>query len=385
MSNKIPIQPPILEWAIRESGMPAEIAYDKFPNLAKWMNESNQPTFIQLKELSNFLKVPFGLFFLKEPPKEDSFSVEFRTIKNKSHNKLSKNLKDTIIDMDLRKNWMKEYRIKEGVSAVNFLESFNYHDSEETVANKLQILLNLKPNWQLKYKNAYDSFSYIRDTIENNGVLVMMNGIVGNNTQRNLDVSEFRAFALNDDFAPLIFINRKDTDNGLLFSLIHEFIHIWMREDDIFCNDDDIDNIEQKVNSYTSEFLVSRFFVLREFDPRANAFGEISRIAKRLNVSTSVVAIKAYQLDLIDKNTMEEIIQNANYYFERTKENREEKHEGGDFYNNTMSRLSKEFYCTVILQAESGNIRFTDAYRLLGLKSNTYNEFKKRVEGKIYG
>ena len=39
-------------------------------------------------------------------------------------------------------------------------------------------------------------------------------------------LSEFRAFTLVDPYVPLIFINSCDTDNGKLFSLVHETAHI---------------------------------------------------------------------------------------------------------------------------------------------------------------
>ncbi|MGE4585603.1 MAG: hypothetical protein AB7C91_13215 [Sphaerochaeta sp.] len=51
------------------------------------------------------------------------------------------------------------------------------------------------------------------------GVIVMMNGVVRNNTHRPLSIEEFRAFALIDSFAPLIFINATDSASGRLFSL----------------------------------------------------------------------------------------------------------------------------------------------------------------------
>ena len=45
----------------------------------------------------------------------------------------------------------------------------------------------------------------------------MMSGIVGNNTHRPLNIDEFRAFSVIDEYAPLIFINSNDSINGKLF------------------------------------------------------------------------------------------------------------------------------------------------------------------------
>ncbi len=66
------------------------------------------------------------------------------------------------------------------------------------------------------------------------GIVIMLNGIVGANTHRGLSIDEFRAFTLIDDFAPLIFINATDSKAGLLFSLIHEFVHIGIGANSLF-------------------------------------------------------------------------------------------------------------------------------------------------------
>ena len=50
-------------------------------------------------------------------------------------------------------------------------------------------------------KDAREAFNYIRRQLEVCGVVVMMSGIVGKNTHRTLDVDEFRAFAMVDDWA----------------------------------------------------------------------------------------------------------------------------------------------------------------------------------------
>lgn len=62
----------------------------------------------------------------------------------------------------------------------------------------------------------------------------MMNGVVGKNTHRALDINEFRAFTMVDEWAPLVFINAADSNGARLFSLLHEAAHIWLGVDDLY-------------------------------------------------------------------------------------------------------------------------------------------------------
>ena len=59
------------------------------------------------------------------------------------------------------------------------------------------------------------------------GGLTVATSMVENNTHRLLDPDESEASLLVDDRAPLVFVNTRQTLNGQIFTLAHEFAHIW--------------------------------------------------------------------------------------------------------------------------------------------------------------
>ena len=56
---------------------------------------------------------------------------------------------------------------------------------------------------------------------------------------------------------------------------------------------------------------------------------------------------------------------------------------GGDYYKTTKSRLGNSFLSTVIQSSESGDISYTDAFKLLDNSVKAYDYFKE--EFKRYG
>lgn len=386
MITRVNVRPEVMKWAIRESQIEEYILIDKFPLLEDWIKELSNPTFKQLRDFCDFIKIPFGFIFLKTPPKEEQFKVEFRTLSSKLNYSYSHNLKTVILEMDYKKSWMSEVRKDEGHNKVKWNTILDSSQDTISIPEKLMKLLGLQDLWQTNKRNAYDCFNYLREKIEGLGILVMMSGIVGNDTNRTLSVSEFRAFALKDDYTPLIFINRNDTDNGLLFSIIHELLHILTsKEDDVFVGIEEHSGLEKRINEATADFLLSDDQLLREFDKGNEHYNEIKRISEKYKVSTMVTAIKAFRLGIIDEDLKDEIIEETKRFYNIHKKSREVKSKGGNFYPTTASRMSKSYYNTVINHVEGGKIPYTQAYRLLGLKAKTFDSFRDFVSGRLYG
>ena len=379
--ERIQIKEEILHWVIQESQKESEEVINKFPKVVGWIKGDIKPTFKQLQDFASFLKVPFGYLFLKEPPKINIMEAEFRTINNKLPS-MSKNLKDTITSMDIRRIWMSDYRRDLGWGKLTIIREFNDRKNgliKEDV-NLAKSLLKLEENWYGKVKNYGEAYNFLKTKLEAQGILVMQNGVVGYNTRRVLDIKEFRAFMLYDDIAPIIFINNNDSLGGKIFSLIHEFFHVLQKQEDLFLEDDiySTKKNERYINRLTGEFLMSENYIKEKWDENDDPFAQIQSMAKHFKVSETALAIKLKELALIEEDTLNNIIDIAIKYFD--KKTNEPGESGGDFYNTFNTRVSPTFTKAVIRSTEAGDIEYTYAFRLLGgIRGKTYDEIKGRI------
>lgn len=378
--NRVRVKKEIYEWAIKESQKDFEEVKARFKNIEDWINQDFKPTFRQLEELANYLKVPFGYMFLNKPPKTDVVGSEFRSIGNKIPN-ISKNLKDTIYDMSRKQDWISEYRKDNGWDKVisdkfSISNENNCFDYVEEAKN----FLNLDAYWYRDFNDNRVAYNFLREKIESKGIIVMQNGIVGSNTRRKLDINEFRGFMLCDEFAPLVFINTNDSQTGKIFTLVHEYIHILFEKEDVFIDADLNGNskLENKINKITAEFLMPGLHIKNYWNERENKLSQIEVLGKLFNVSRLALAIRLKGLKLIEQPLVEKI----NEMTERDLENRRNiSSEGGDYWTTYKSRYSNKFIETVIQGAESGDITYSYAFNLLNVKAKNYDILKEDMIG----
>jgi len=104
------------------------------PNVQKWLDGEKNPTVKQLEDFSKKVHLPFGYLFLSEPPQEDIPIPYFRT-NNANTTNVSVNVYDTILLMQQRQDWLRNYLKDSGFQELPFVGTFANSDDIKSIAN----------------------------------------------------------------------------------------------------------------------------------------------------------------------------------------------------------------------------------------------------------
>lgn len=376
----VDVKPSIITWVVKQ--LDGKVISDKLmQNIEHWLSGTKKPTFHQIEELSRKSNIPLGYFFLQNPMKEKNPLLEYRTCDSIHLENPSRELIDTIHQMESVQAWMKEYFQEEGFARNPYVASLKDITQKKQIVEKIRQDLDLKLDWYNDCRDSDGAFKKVRHQLEKCNVLVLMNGCVGQNTHRSLNLQEFRAFAMVDDFAPLIFINSKDSSAGRLFSLLHEVVHIWLGKNDLFNSFDSGEKaIEVLCNAVAGEILVPNEKFLEQWNLilEDNLLEKIQNIAKRFCCSNIVIARKALNNNKISKN-------NYNYVVKKTLEDffksKKKKSSGGNFYATLTSKLDAGLVRALVSSINIGKTSYTEAYKLTNTNSKTFNEVATALGG----
>lgn len=360
----------MIEWAITRSGISLDQFYTKFPNVKDWADGVKFPTLKQLEDFTHKVHVPFGYLFLNQPPQETLSIPFFRTGKEVA-DKVSLNIYHAIQIIQDRQNWLVDYLDDNDFPDLGFVGKFSETNNYLDIVNSIRETLNLDFDWATKFANWEQALDYLTIKIEEAGIIVTFNGVVGNNTKRKISVDECRGFVLINKKSPFLFINSSDAKAAQMFTLIHELAHVWLGESAGFDNKNMLpanDPIELLCDAVAAEFLVPEIYFRKKWET-AKDFKYLSRIFK---VSPIVVARRALDLKLISKDSFFSFY---NQYISEVKEKRDSQASGGDFYKTARKRVSLRFASFINTAVNQNKLLYRDAYRLTSLKGDTYNKF----------
>lgn len=378
------ISPNIIEWILKNVHI-NKLDEKLIKKIRIWQTGSSAPTYIQLLTISKKLSIPFGYLFLQSPPNEGLDLMNFRTVDSLEFREASPELLDTVQDMEMIQGWMSGYLKREGYEP---REAYSGRSrSKLALAKILRDELKIQINWYQEMKDVAASFRLLRSRIEEAQVLVMVNGIVGANTHRPLNLQEFRAFTLMDEYVPLIFINGVDGGNGRLFSLLHEFAHVILGKQSLYNDYDrhnDVSAIEVLCNAVAAEILAPDANFVIEWDKHSAQEPDkiISKLARHFSCGEMVIARKALDMGKIEPQFYHAYSEMLRKVFIQSKQ---EKPSGGDYYNSMGVRLDKNFLRVLANDVLAGKTRPMDAYRLTNTTMKTFDLVVKAAKGEEYG
>ena len=369
----VKVKPSLLNWARRRSGRDDAYVKKNFPELESWEREMTLPSFKDLGKFAKATHTPIGYFFLDEPPEARLPVSDFRTVGGTGVGVPTAGLLDTIYMCQQRQDWYKAEVRATGGEPLEFVGSMSTADDVVSSAQRIRKALkfNMKQRVGIGGRNA--ARRQLVRAIEDFGILVMMSGVVGNNTSRKLDVAEFRGFALSDHWAPLVFVNGTDSEGAKIFTLVHEVAHIWLDQSAVSNNsvaDAPGHTVERWCNAVAAEMLVPSEIIRKKYDRTADLDGEVTGLAIHFKVSKQVILRRIYDTGGLDLTAFREAYDNevklaAEREKERKRKRKEVGKQDGNYDNSVLARAGKKFTSALLASTMEGRTAPVMSRRLL--------------------
>ncbi len=388
------VRPALLRWARETAGLSPEEAARKVnvkpDRLAAWEEEDPMqrrlPTVAQLRKVAQVYRRPLAIFFLPEPPREPPPLHDFRRLPANTPAGLSSELR-----LEMRRA-----RRRRAV-ALDLLAELARpipetppragldHDPEELAAlgrGWLGITLQAQTAWS----DEYEALAGWLTAFEARGILVFQTGHVA--------LDEMRGFSLNERELPVIVLNAKDSPRGRVFTMVHEFTHLMLRQGGV-CDPLGIgrrahtpdERIEVFCNRVAGAMLVPRdallghptvapFRVRRDWPDEA-----LQQLAHDFAVSEEVVLRR---LLIVGRTTAEFYERRRAQYLARYRavaERRREQQEGFAPFYRVVLRDNGRHYTRLILEAfDRERITPADVSDYLGVQLKHLEDIAGAVE-----
>ena len=379
--QQITLQPEVLRWARERAGLSPEQLAKKMQvkpeRVSRW-EITGKISIAQGDRLAERTYTPLGYLYLSKPPEEPLPIRDFRTRGDGPTTRPSLNLLETVYQMQRRQDWMRDDLIEGGTAPLDFVGAYSVDDSHTEVAAAMRAALGLANGWAEEIDTWSEALGDLRTRSDEAGILVVSNGVVGNNTRRKLDRTEFQGFALVDEYAPLVFVNAADFKTAQMFTLAHEVAHLFVGEEGLSLFDRllPVDHsTERFCNRVAAEFLVPQE-ELQDYWPTVQDLTNPYRtVARKFKVSDIVGAYRALDLDLIDRDTFFTLY-NEN---KCQTESRKATTGRGTIWDTQRWRIGPRFAGAVARAAKEGRLSYREAYSLTGLKSDTFDQMPEKM------
>lgn len=381
------VEPGLLVWARKNARLTVEEAAKKVQvkseRLASWETGERRPTIKQLRKLAKAYKRPLAVFYLPEPPKDFQPMHDFRRFPGEVARLESPQLRFEIRSArDRRDIALELYEGLEGELPV-FPAEASLSDDPENLATEIRELLGITLEDQFRFRSRHDAFNSWRSALENAGVLIFQ--------ATGVDLSEMRAFSISETPFPVIVVNIKDSPLARIFSMLHEFVHIMLRDGGICDLGEEADRpperqrVEIFSNRVAGAILVPKGALLREgLVLRKRRWAEwsdkeIRGLARQYRVSREVLLRRL----LIWRRITDEFYQKKIREYKEEYETRRERPRAGfpPPYRSAISSAGRLFIRLVLENYYQENITASDLSDFLNIRLKHMGQIEREVMG----
>lgn len=384
-SLEVKVEPEIIKWVIKSSGWALEDISKKLNisnNTVKdWIEGKKQPTLKQLENLSKYLKRPLAVFFLSNPPEEKPLPKDYRMLSDKSGIFDKKTILAIRVARRLQKvsKELAENLQQENKPDVSFVK---ISDSPKKVAESYRNNFQITEEIQKKWNTSYEAFNALRDLIEKRNIIVF---------QFPMLIEDARGFALVDDVPPIIVVNSKDQIEARIFSLMHEFGHVLLKESGVdmpesafFINrkeDVEQEDVERWCDEFAAAFLLPELIAKKVFTQNKELLTEtktLNNLSKMYKVSKRMLLYNMLKLNYIPDTQYKAVLERYRPIKKELKAKQKKK--GGPAPAvRCLNEKGKKFISLVSANLNNKFITISDALDYLSIKSRHYDKMVSKM------
>ena len=370
MVSRAKINPIVMKWARIEAGYNKENLpkrfKDKFEN---WENGTVDPTWNQLRDLSNQYKRPSAFFFRSYAPSRDKIDfIEYRRFDIAFKHKTPRLIYNIRRSKFMRDNYIGLLHNMR-IPAINFSNNRFESKNPEEFALHIREILNVSVSEQKKWiynKNHdkdYKHYNFLnnwKDKLNNLGILIF--------ETEDVSLVEMKALAIYSDDYPIILLNGSDVVNSRIFSMFHELVHL-MSGETVICDLNDEIKKEIFCNAVAGEFLVpSRDFIenseVVDFSGDEWEDDDLIELSHEYGVSKDVILRKLLNISKISPDFYNLKIRQ----WSKEHSNKKKNGSGGSFLNNKIKYNGKMYSRLVFSAYENKIINGADFSEYMGLQ-----------------
>jgi len=382
------VKPELLIWARKAAGYSVDAAADALKmapeTIAAWEGGDGAPSIPQLRNLAGLYRRPLAVFYLQEVPSQFQVLTDFR-MNTGAPRDYSPALTQEIEQAHSRRELMLELAedLDDKFPAFEFRLAT---EDAEKAGEEIREFLKVPVGSIVRFGGDATGrlgLNTWRAAMERQGVLVFQSSRVSS--------EEASGFALTYDQAPVIVINRKDIPQRRLFSLMHEFAHVGLRESGV----SDLElgrpqsagrDVELICNSIAASALMPYDVLLANWKEAVGTQGRITddaiaQVSRRFGVSRPALLLRLVNAKTLSWDFYFDAITRFRAEYERQKTTRPPMPDmKRNMAQESLSDLGRPFVGIVLDNYHQRNLTLSDVAGYLGIRVKHVQALERRLE-----